>query len=60
MTMAYIPGLAGVPATESSISYIDGQAGVLSYRGYPIGELAEFSSFIIFPFPSILGLLSVF
>lgn len=45
MTMTYIPGLAGVPATESSISYIDGQAGVLSYRGYAIGELAEFSSF---------------
>ena len=45
MTMAYIPGLAGVPATESAISYIDGQAGVLTYRGYSIAELAQFSSF---------------
>lgn len=45
MTMAYVPGLAGVPATESSISYIDGQAGVLTYRGYSIAELALHSSF---------------
>lgn len=45
MKMAYIPGLAGIPATESSISYIDGQEGVLTYRGYAIGDLAEHSSF---------------
>ena len=43
--MQYIPGLAGVPATESYISYIDGQKGVLTYRGYNIMELAEKSSF---------------
>jgi len=43
--MQYIPGLAGVPATESQISFIDGQNGVLAYRGYNIQELAEFSSF---------------
>ncbi|WP_321324843.1 citrate synthase [Thiomicrorhabdus sp.] len=43
--MEYIPGLAGVPATESKISYIDGQKGLLTYRGYDIQELAEFSSF---------------
>jgi len=43
--MEYIPGLAGVPATESKISCIDGQKGILSYRGYDIQELAEFSSF---------------
>ncbi|VAW46931.1 Citrate synthase (si) [hydrothermal vent metagenome] len=43
--MDYIPGLAGVPVTESKISCIDGQKGVLSYRGYDIQELAEFSSF---------------
>ena len=42
--MEYIPGLAGVPATESKISYIDGQKGLLTYRGYDIQELAEFSS----------------
>jgi len=43
--MQYIPGLAGVPATESKISFIDGQKGVLTYRGYDIMELAEKSSF---------------
>jgi len=43
--MDYIPGLAGVPATESEISYIDGQHGALTYRGYDIMELAEHSSF---------------
>ena len=43
--MQYIPGLAGVPATESKISFIDGQKGLLTYRGYDIMELAEKSSF---------------
>ncbi len=41
----YLPGLEGVPATESNISDIDGEKGVLSYRGYPIGELVENSTF---------------
>jgi citrate synthase len=40
-----VPGLAGVPATESAISYIDGNVGVLEYRGYPIAELAANSNF---------------
>ncbi|QCU89473.1 citrate synthase [Thiomicrorhabdus sediminis] len=43
--MQYIPGLAGVPATESKISYIDGQQGLLTYRGFDIQELAEHSTF---------------
>ena len=37
----YHPGLEGVIATESSISDINGQKGILSYRGYSIEELAE-------------------
>lgn len=40
------PGLEGVPATLSSISYVDGQKGVLEYRGTPIEELAAKSSFL--------------
>ncbi|MHC4377965.1 MAG: citrate/2-methylcitrate synthase [Planctomycetota bacterium] len=40
-----VPGLAGVPAAESAISYIDGQAGILEYRGYRIEEVAENSNF---------------
>ncbi|MDD3609521.1 MAG: citrate synthase [Halothiobacillaceae bacterium] len=43
--MDYIPGLQGVPATRSSISYLDGQRGILTYRGYPIVELARRSTF---------------
>ena len=41
----YLPGLAGVPATKSNISSIDGEKGILAYRGYDIQELAERSTF---------------
>lgn len=41
----YLPGLAGVPATKSNISSIDGEKGILAYRGYDIIELAEKSTF---------------
>jgi citrate synthase len=40
-----VPGLAGIPAAESAISYIDGKAGILEYRGIRIEELAEKSNF---------------
>ncbi len=39
------PGLEGVPAKKSKISYLDGKQGILTYRGYPIVELAENSTF---------------
>jgi citrate synthase len=41
----YVPGLKGVPATESGISFLDGQVGLLTYRGYPIVDLARHSTF---------------
>jgi citrate synthase len=41
----FVPGLAGVPACKSSVSDIDGQQGILKYRGYAIQELAEKSTF---------------
>ena len=41
----YIPGLAGIPATESAISSIDGENGILAYRGYSIKDLAQNASF---------------
>lgn len=41
----YLPGLEGVPATKSNISDIDGELGKLYYRGYPIEQLAEYSTF---------------
>ena len=40
------PGLEGVPATQSSICDIDGQQGVLTYRGYPVDQLVSSSSFL--------------
>lgn len=45
MTSEYVPGLAGVPATRSKIGLIDGQAGKLYCRGYPIETLAAESTF---------------
>jgi citrate synthase len=40
-----VPGLAGIPAAESAVSFINGQEGILEYRGYRIEELAENSNF---------------
>jgi citrate synthase len=40
------PGLEGVPATLSCISYVDGKQGLLEYRGIPIQELANRSNFL--------------
>jgi citrate synthase len=39
------PGFAATASCESSVTYIDGEAGILQYRGYPIEQLAESSSF---------------
>jgi len=44
-TMQAPRGLEGVVATNSSICYIDGEAGVLAYRGIDIHELADHSNF---------------
>ncbi|MDC3011688.1 citrate synthase [Synechococcus sp. AH-736-G21] len=40
------PGLDGVPATQSAICDIDGEKGLLTYRGYPMQDLANNSSFL--------------
>ncbi len=40
------PGFMATASTESKITYIDGDAGVLLYRGYPIEQLAKNSSFL--------------
>jgi citrate synthase len=42
----YDPGFGLTAACDSRITYIDGDAGVLLYRGYPIEQLAEKSSFM--------------
>src|SRR5258707_10526068 len=43
---SYDPGFTGKASTESKITYIDGDAGVLLYRGYPVEQLAAQSSFL--------------
>src|SRR6478672_1804612 len=40
------PGFTSTASCESGLTYIDGDEGVLLHRGYPIGQLAEDSSFM--------------
>ncbi|MDR3068133.1 MAG: citrate synthase [Cellulomonas sp.] len=40
------PGFTNTASCESKVTYIDGDAGILRYRGYPIEQLAEHSSFL--------------
>jgi len=42
----YDPGFTSTASTESNITFIDGDKGVLQYRGYSIGDLAEHSTFL--------------
>ncbi len=44
--MTYDPAFTNTAACKSGITYIDGANGVLNYRGYPIEQLAEKSSFL--------------
>jgi len=41
----YDPGFTATGSTESKITFIDGDEGILLHRGYPIEELAEYSTF---------------
>jgi citrate synthase len=42
----YDPAFMSTAACESSITYLDGEAGILRYRGYPIEQLAEQSNYL--------------
>jgi citrate synthase len=44
--MVYDPAFANTASCRSSITHIDGERGILEYRGYPIEELAEKSTFL--------------
>ena len=44
--VTYDPGFVNTANVKSEITYIDGDAGILRYRGYPINQLAENSSFL--------------
>ena len=44
--MTYDPALMNTASTKSAITFIDGDKGILEYRGYPIEQLAETCSFL--------------
>src|SRR5438105_10791891 len=44
--MAYDPALMNTAATKSAITFIDGNNGILEYRGYPVEQLAEKCNFL--------------
>lgn len=49
------PGYTNTGSCESAITYIDGDAGILRYRGYPIDQLAKNSSFLEVAYLLIYG-----
>ena len=44
--VSYDPGFVNTASCQSKITYIDGDKGILRYRGYPIEQIAEKSSFL--------------
>src|SRR6201984_1635813 len=44
--MSYDPAFMATASCRSAITYIDGEKGILEYRGYPIEQLAEKSSYL--------------
>ncbi|MCU0736339.1 MAG: citrate (Si)-synthase, partial [Methylotetracoccus sp.] len=44
--LSYDPGFVSTASCKSAITFIDGEAGILLYRGYPIEQLAERSTFL--------------
>ena len=44
--MTYDPALMNTASTKSAITFIDGDEGILEYRGYPVEQLAERSNFL--------------
>jgi len=51
----YDPGFVNTASCRSSVTYIDGEAGILEYRGYPIEQLAEQSTFLEVAYLLIFG-----
>jgi citrate synthase len=53
--MTYDPAFTNTASCRSSVCYIDGEAGVLEYRGYPIDQLCEHSSYLEVAYLLIYG-----
>jgi citrate synthase len=54
-SVTYDPGFVNTASCRSDITYIDGDAGILRYRGYPIDQLAENASFLEVSYLLIYG-----
>jgi citrate synthase len=53
--VTYDPGFVNTASCTSAVTYIDGDAGILRYRGYPIEQLAQSSSFLEVSYLLIYG-----
>jgi len=53
--ITYDPGYGNTGACKSAVTYIDGEQGILRYRGYPIEQLAEKSTFLEVAYLLLLG-----
>ena len=53
--MTYDPAFMNTAACRSAITYIDGDKGILEYRGYPIEQLAEQSTYLETAYLIIFG-----
>jgi len=53
--MSYDPAFMNTAACRSAVTYLDGDAGILRYRGYPIEQLAERSSFLEVAYLLVFG-----
>jgi citrate synthase len=53
--MSYDPGFTNTASCRSRITYIDGERGILLYRGYPVEQLAEHSDFLETAYLIIFG-----
>jgi citrate synthase len=53
--MTYDPGLVNTAIARSSVTYLDGEAGILQHRGYPIEQLAESCTYLEVAYLLIYG-----
>ena len=53
--LSYDPAFENTASCESAVTFIDGDKGILRYRGYPIEQLAEKSSFLEVAYLLIYG-----
>jgi len=53
--LAYDPGFTNTASCKSAVTFIDGEKGILRYRGYPIEQLAESSNYLETAYLTLFG-----